>query len=61
MDSNKLVRLSDLKNLLGNIDRRTIDRWEETENFPRRIKLGSRFNAWRLKEVEDWIKGRQVN
>lgn len=51
--------MHELKDLLGNVDRRTIDRWEQNGNFPKRVKMGSRANAWRLNEIEAWIKSKQ--
>ena len=59
MENKIFVRMQELKHLLGDINRRTIDRWEETKQFPKRIRLNARHNVWILKEVEDWIKERR--
>ena len=61
MDSTKLIRMHELKSMLGNIDRRTIDRWEQKGEFPKRIKMGTKTKAWRLNEIEAWINARQKN
>jgi predicted DNA-binding transcriptional regulator AlpA len=56
MENKILIRLSELKNILGGVNRLTISRWEESRGFPRRIRLNSRHNVWILKEVENWIQ-----
>lgn len=55
----RLIRINELRALLGGIDRRTIYTLEKLHNFPKRIKLSARNNAWRLNEVEQWLNARQ--
>ncbi len=53
----QLYRLSQVAALIG-VSKRTIERWQETENFPRPYKIGPSIIAWRSDELEAWIAGR---
>lgn len=53
----QLYRLSQVAALIG-VSKRTIERWQETENFPRPYKIGPSVIAWRSDELEAWIAGR---
>jgi predicted DNA-binding transcriptional regulator AlpA len=38
------------------IARPTINKWQETRNFPLPVKIGNYCNRWRKTEVDSWIK-----
>lgn len=56
MDSNRIIRLPELKNIIGIHNRSTLLRWENEGTFPKRIKIGKRAIGWILKDIEDWIE-----
>lgn len=37
------------------IARATINKWQETRNFPLPIKIGNYCNRWRKAEVDSWV------
>lgn len=53
----QLYRLPQVASLVG-VHPRTIERWMETEDFPRPFKIGPSAIAWRTDEIESWVKGR---
>ncbi len=53
----QLYRLPHVASLLG-VHPRTVQRWMETEDFPRPFKIGPSAIAWRSDEIESWVKGR---
>jgi len=59
METSRLIRAQDLMKLLGNIDRSTLHRLQKLQDFPKKIKLSAKNNAWRLKEVEQWLNTKQ--
>lgn len=54
---NQLIREDALRRLLS-ISHSTLFRWERDGQFPPRIKIGSSAVAWRLADVEDWLRER---
>jgi predicted DNA-binding transcriptional regulator AlpA len=54
-----LIRWPALKQKLGGLGRSTIDRWEKSNGFPKRIVLGDNFVAWDESLVDEWIKNRK--
>ncbi len=54
----QIIRFPALKKKLGNISRSTIDRWEASKSFPKRIRLGKNSVGWDLQRVETWIQER---
>lgn len=50
----QIIRFRELKKKLG-ISRSTIDRWELSKNFPKRINLGQNSVGWNLADVEQWL------
>jgi len=54
----KIIRFHALSKKLGNVSRSTIDRWEASKSFPKRIKLGKNSIGWSLQLVEEWLSDR---
>ncbi len=54
----QVIRFPELSKKLGNISRSTLDRWEQSKNFPKRIRLGENSVGWNLQAVETWIQER---
>jgi prophage regulatory protein len=54
---NQLIREDALRRLLS-ISHSTLFRWERDGHFPPRIKIGSSAVAWRLSDVEEWLRER---
>lgn len=54
----KIIRFPELSKTLGKISRSTIDRWEQNQYFPKRLKLGENSIGWKLELVEKWIEER---
>ena len=56
----KLLRFRDLRAAGIVPNRTTLTRWlqRETDPFPRSIRLGDNFVAWRLSDVEAWLDRR---
>ena len=38
------------------IARSTINKWQDTRNFPLPVKIGNYCNRWRKAEVDAWVK-----
>jgi prophage regulatory protein len=53
----QMYRLPEVASLMG-VHPRTIDRWMDTENFPRPFKIGPAAIAWRADELETWVRSR---
>ena len=53
----QMYRLPQVASILG-VHPRTIERWMDSENFPRPYKIGPSAIAWRSDEIEAWVKGR---
>lgn len=52
----KIIRWPAIKEMIGGVSRSTLDRWEKAGNFPKRIHLGKNAIAWRVKDIEKWLK-----
>ena len=52
----RIIRFPALRVKLGNISRSTIDRWEKSNCFPKRILLGKNSVGWDLLSVEKWLE-----
>jgi prophage regulatory protein len=53
----KLIRAKELCQLLS-INKSTLWRWRQTQNFPKPIVLGANTVAWKLSTIDAWIKER---
>lgn len=59
-DMNRIIRLDELKTIIGGVDRTTVKRWEDKGLFPKRVKLGNRAIGWLLKDVLEWINSKRI-
>jgi predicted DNA-binding transcriptional regulator AlpA len=50
----EFVSASDICTRLS-IARATINKWQETRNFPLPVKIGNYCNRWRKAEVDSWV------
>ncbi len=57
----RIIRFPALRKKLGDVSRSTIDRWELSQSFPKRIKLGKNSVGWSLQLVEQWLSERFIN
>jgi prophage regulatory protein len=53
-----VVRMSRLVDMIG-LSRSTIWKLLSEDKFPTPIRLGPRSIGWRIKDVEEWIQGRE--
>ena len=53
-DEPEFVSASDICTRLS-IARATINKWQETRNFPLPVKIGNYCNRWRKAEVDSWV------
>lgn len=53
-----LLRRKDLLDFLK-VSPATLWRWRQTQNFPKPIKLSEHTPAWKLAEIEAWLKEQQ--
>ena len=58
METDKLIRRRQVLELIG-VSHSTQWRMEKAGRFPARVKLGTGSVAWHLREVEEWVKGRE--
>ena len=58
----RCLRFKELRALIGNVARATVDRWEKDpkyyNGFPKRVVLGPCSVCWLAHEVQDWLKAR---
>ncbi len=52
-----VYRYEDLKKQF-NLSRSSLDRWEKSGDFPKRIRLGANSIAWRSEDVQRWLQER---
>ena len=52
--NNPIIRFSALQSLIP-VSRSTIDRWEKSDLFPKRISLGRNSVGWSLQSIEKWL------
>ena len=53
-DEPEFISASDICTRLS-IARSTINKWQETRNFPLPVKIGNYCNRWRKAEVDSWV------
>lgn len=58
ISNEKLVRAKELSQFLS-INKSTLWRWRQTQNFPRPITLGANTVAWKLSSINAWIEERR--
>jgi prophage regulatory protein len=51
----RLLKLKEVIGLTG-LSKSTIDRKEAANEFPKRVKLGSRWIAWPETKIKEWIQ-----
>ncbi len=51
----RIVRWPEIGEMLG-VSRNTIDRWEKSGKFPKKIYLGENIIGYKLSEINKWIK-----
>lgn len=56
--SDRLIRMKELNALFG-IPTSTVWDWIKKGNFPKPIKMGERFIAWRESELTAWLDAKQ--
>lgn len=56
--TDKLVRIKEINQRFG-IPISTIWYWINQGNFPKPIKMGERFIAWRESELDAWLDAKQ--
>lgn len=61
LNETMIIRFPALRKKLGDVSRSTIDRWEQSKYFPKRIKLGKNSVGWRLDLVEKWLQERSIS
>lgn len=54
----KMLRVSEVMELVGIRSRTTLHAWERRENFPKRRRLSAGVVAWDSREVERWLASR---
>lgn len=54
--SRTLLSRDDLKSLGIKVSNTTLLRWEISDRFPRRVRLGGTSVAWRADEVKAWLQ-----
>ena len=55
MKAIKLVRISELAQILS-VSRSTIYRWlQEKSEFPKPVQLSKRIIAWKMEEIDEWL------
>lgn len=57
----QIIRFPALSKKLGDVSRSTVDRWEKSKSFPKRIHLGQNSIGWNLLGVEQWLAERSRN
>ena len=56
--SERVLRIRELREMVGGISRRHIDALEQAGKFPKRIHISERAVGWLQSEIEAWIKQR---
>jgi len=57
MNENRIIRLRELKTLIG-LSAATIWRKEKDNTFPKRRRISKRAVGWMHDEISQWINGR---
>lgn len=53
----KLIRMKQLQEMVG-FKKSTIYKFMQEQRFPKPVQIGKRAVAWRLSDIQSWIKGR---
>ena len=58
MEASQLIRVPTVAAMLS-VSRSTVWRWSKFKSeFPRPIKISTGVTAWKLDEIQAWLKGR---
>lgn len=57
--NDNLVRLNEVREMLGRVSKSTIYDWQRRNDFPRGIHIGDRTVAWRREAIRKWIAERE--
>lgn len=52
----RLIRLEELKRLLGGVSTASIYRWQSAGIIPKSVRIGVRGVGWRLSEIEKLLE-----
>lgn len=55
----RIIRVRELEEITG-VSERSLRRYEERGDFPRRIKISQRAIGWRMSEVQKWLNERKT-
>ena len=58
--SNRYLRVHEVAQMLS-INKSTVWAWNKKGDFPKGIKLSERVTVWRLSEIEEWIRSKNVS
>jgi prophage regulatory protein len=56
--NDRFVRLAELRRVYVPVSAATIWRWVKAGTFPKPVKLGERVTAWKLQEVQEWMRSK---
>lgn len=54
-----LIRMPEVRRMLGGVSRVTVYAWMRDRGFPRGIHIGDRTVGWRPEQVRRWIEQRE--
>ena len=54
----RVLRVPEVRQILGGIGSTTLWRWVRESNFPQPISLGAKVAGWRLSTVNAWLDSR---
>lgn len=54
-----LIRMPEVRRMLGGVSRATIYAWQRQHGFPRGVHIGDRTVGWRPEQVRQWIEQRE--
>lgn len=54
--ADRLIRLPELKRLLGGVSTASIYRWQALGIIPQSVRIGVRSVGWRLSEIEQLLR-----
>ena len=52
----RLLRINDVVEVTG-LSKTSIYRYVANETFPKPVKIGETVVAWRVEDIDEWIKG----
>ena len=50
-----LVRLPQVRSMIGNVSESTVYQWIRRRDFPKPGRLGGRVSVWNRRDVQRWI------